>query len=114
MTDAAGAGNGRAMHDLGGLDLGPIDRTEHPRTLYEQRVDALVMLLTNPSLGAFRVDALRRAIEEFSRADYEHLPYYDRWMQAVARLLVEQGVIGQHELDARLAELEREAADAAG
>ena len=97
MTD------GRAMHDLGGLDLGPIDRAEHPRTLYEQRVDALVMLLTSPSVGAFKVDALRRAIEEFSRADYEHLPYYDRWMQAIARLLVEQRVLDQAELDARLA-----------
>lgn len=95
----------RAMHDLGGLDLGPIDRTEHPRTLYEQRVDALVMLLTNPSVGAFRVDALRRAIEEFSRADYEHLPYYDRWMQAIARLLVEQRVLDAGELDARVAQI---------
>lgn len=102
----------RAMHDLGGLDLGPIDRTEHPRTLYEQRVDALVMLLTNPAIGAFKVDALRRAIEEFSRQDYEHLPYYDRWMQAISRLLVEQGVLTEQEIAARIAALEAEDAHA--
>ncbi len=103
------SGTERAMHDLGGLDLGPIDRTEHPRTLYEQRVDAMLMLLTGPACGAFKVDALRRAIEEFSRADYEHLPYYDRWMQAIARLLVEQGVLGEAEIAERMTALEKEA-----
>ena len=34
-------------HDLGGSPLGSVDRSEHPRTLYEMRVDAMVMLLTN-------------------------------------------------------------------
>jgi hypothetical protein len=93
----------RAMHDIGGLDLGPIDREEHPRTLYELRVDAMLMLLTSPACGAFKTDALRRAIEEFSRPDYEDLPYYDRWLQAISRLLVEQNVLAQDEIDARVA-----------
>ena len=32
---------------------------------------------------AILASALRRAIEEFSQADYDHLPYYDRWLQAL-------------------------------
>lgn len=102
----------RAIHDVGGLDLGPIPRDEHPRTLYEQRVDALLMLLISPSCGAFKVDAMRRVIEEYNAADYNGWSYYDRWMKAVALLLVEQGILAQDEIDARLAVISAEAAHA--
>jgi hypothetical protein len=96
-----------SVHDVGGRPAGPIDRTEHPRTLYEQRVDALLMTLVNPACGAFKVDALRRAIESYGVAEYEHLPYYDRWMRAIRILLVEQGVLTDAEIDARIAEIGR-------
>lgn len=92
----------RRQHDLGGLALGTIDRHEHPRTLYEMRVDSMLMLLTNPGCGAFKVDALRRAIENYSRLDYENLPYYDRWVKAIRQLLVEQEVLTDAQIDARL------------
>jgi hypothetical protein len=101
-----GTGHHRGHHDLGGLALGPIDRDEHPRTLYEMRVDALVMLLTGPGCSAFKVDALRRAIETYTRFEYENLPYYDRWMKAIRVLLVEQGVLTDAQIDARIAALE--------
>lgn len=100
-------------HDLGGWRLGPIDRAEHPRTLYEMRVDALVMLLTNPACGAFKVDALRRAIENYASSEYESLPYYDRWLKAIRQLLVEQHVLTDAQIDARI-ELLRARRAAAG
>jgi len=93
----------RGVHDLGGLPLGPIDRHEHARTLYEMRVDAMLMLLTNPSCGAFKVDALRRAIEGYTRSEYEDLPYYDRWIKAIRGLLIEQGVLTDEQIEARVA-----------
>jgi hypothetical protein len=34
-----GAG-GRTVQDVGGLDLGPIDRSEHDLALWEKRTDA--------------------------------------------------------------------------
>ncbi|MFM1987338.1 MAG: hypothetical protein RJA99_295 [Pseudomonadota bacterium] len=92
-------------HDLGGLRLGPIDRHEHPRTLHEMRVDAMLMLLTNPACGAFKVDALRRAIENYTATEYETLSYYDRWMKAIRQLLVEQGVLTDAQIDARVERL---------
>ena len=112
QTDTAEGGH-RGHHDLGGLALGPIDRSEHPRTLYEMRVDAMLMLLTSPGCGAFKVDALRRAIETYTRVEYETLPYYDRWMKAIRVLLVEQGVLTDAQIDARLERL-RAARAAAG
>jgi len=91
-----------AHHDLGGALLGAIDRCEHPRTLYEMRVDAMLMRLTHPSCGAFKVDAMRRAIENYSRLEYEGLPYYDRWIKAVRQLLVEQGILSDSQINERI------------
>ena len=50
-NERADAG-GRAMHDIGGLDFGPIDRHEHDLKLWEKRTDAMLMLLTGPKKGA--------------------------------------------------------------
>ncbi|MGH7003355.1 MAG: hypothetical protein ACREIP_05345, partial [Alphaproteobacteria bacterium] len=50
----------RGVHDLGGLPGGPIDRSAHELTPFEERVDALMMLLTNQH-GIYKVDSTRRA-----------------------------------------------------
>lgn len=99
------SGDGRAVHDLGGLPAGPIDRQEHELSLYERRVDALLMLLVGPKRETFRVDALRRMVEEYSQGDYDNLGYYDRWIGAIRNLLVEQEVLGADEIEARLDEI---------
>ena len=104
-----GAG-GRTVHDVGGLDFGPIDRTEHELSYYEQRVDAILMLLARH--GIFRVDALRRAVEEYSAQEYDGTAYYDRWIRAIRTLLLEQEIIGADELEDRIRTIaERYAAD---
>ena len=105
VTDPAAGHSTRRQHDLGGLELGPIDRHEHPRTLFEMRVDAMLMLLTHPGCGAFKVDAMRRAVENYSRLDYEQLPYYHRWLKAIRQLLVEQRVLTDEAIEARLSAL---------
>ena len=79
----------RGVHDLGWLSAGPIDREERPLSGFERRVDAMMMLMIGPS-GAFRADALRRAIEEYNNQDYNHLGYYDKWVRACAG-------VGRHE-----------------
>ena len=35
----------RGHHDMGGLDAGPVQQTEHDYALWEKRVDALMALL---------------------------------------------------------------------
>lgn len=98
LRDGAG---GRAVHDVGGLDLGRIDRSEHAQTYYEKRVDALMMLMTVHQ--AFRVDAMRRVIEEYAQQEYDGIGYYDRWVKALRNLLVEQEVLTRDEIEARVA-----------
>ena len=96
----------RTVNDVGGLPGDPVEHGEHASTLFEKRVDALVMLLVHPSVAAFRVDALRRAVEANSPADYAGLSYYAKWLRAVRVLLVEQGVLTEAEIEARLATLQ--------
>jgi hypothetical protein len=95
--------SGLPVHDVAGLDLGPIDREEYELSFYDKRVDALVMLMT--ASGAFTIDAVRRVVEGYAAQEYDGTPYYDRWIKAVRDLLLEQEVLGQGELDARIAEI---------
>ena len=104
-------GDGRAVHDLGGLAGGPIDRGEHAVSLHEKRVDALLFLLVENKRRIFRVDALRRTIEDYSQGEYDGLGYYDRWARAIRNLLVEQEVLTADEIDARMADVRRRLED---
>ncbi|MBN8479871.1 MAG: nitrile hydratase subunit beta [Burkholderiales bacterium] len=90
-------------HDLGGRPAGPVDLAEHERTVFEQRVDAMVKLLSHPVHGHFSVDALRRAIESLTEEEYRRLGYYERWLRALRLLVVERGLVTDAEIDARIA-----------
>ncbi len=104
-TNERADGGGRAVHDIGGLDLGPVDRHEHDLKLWEKRTDAMLMLLTGPKKGAFKIDALRRTIEDYSQQDYDSIGYYDKWIKAIRNLVVEQEILTQEEVERRMAEL---------
>ncbi len=91
-------------HDMGGLEGGPIDRGEHRITFWEWRVDAMVRLLFKAGVLVDFAE-LRRAIETLGPEAYDGLGYYERWTAAVAKLMVEKGVVSQAELDARVAAL---------
>jgi nitrile hydratase subunit beta len=93
----------RGVHDLGGLPAGTIDRSEHERTFFEQRVDAMMRLLAHPERGHFTVDAMRRAIESLPPDEYFGLGYYERWVRAIRTLVVERGLLTEPEIEARLA-----------
>jgi hypothetical protein len=93
----------RAMHDLGGLPAGPVERDEHDPSLAERRVDALMGLLM--SRGVFNVDEMRRTIEGLPREIYERHDYYERWLLTIERLLIEKGLLTAAEIEARLGSL---------
>ena len=95
----------RGVHDLGGEPAGPIDLSEHERTFFDQRVDAMMRLLAHPEHGYYTVDAMRRAIESLPRDQYFGLGYYERWARAIRRLVVEKGLLTEDEIERRLAQL---------
>jgi len=99
-----GAG-GRGVHDVGGLALGPIDRSEHDLALWEKRTDAMLILLRDNQRRVLTVDANRRMIEGYAEQDYDRIAYYEKWIRAIRNLLVEQEVLTREEIEARVAEV---------
>ena len=88
---------------MGGEPGGPIDRSQHEVEDWERLADAI-----NGALGAKGLqstDELRRSIE--SLEDYRELSYYERWVAATEKLLVEKGILTTDEVDERAAEFER-------
>ena len=49
------------------------------------------------------LDELRRAIEELGPGAYDELSYFERWIAAIANLLVEKGVVEVRELGEAIA-----------
>ena len=99
----------RGAHDLGGflnhllahgIDA-RISREEMPKTPYEERADAILLLLSNGGKGFLNIHAMRRASEQFTHEDYLKLSYYDRWLKAMAALCIETGVFSDHEWRAK-------------
>jgi len=95
----------RGVHDMGGLPAGPVDRDEHALSFFEQRVDGMMRLLMRPDNGHFTVDAMRRAIESLPPEEYHALSYYERWLCAMHRLVLERGLVSEAELAARVQRL---------
>jgi len=101
-TELRANAGGRAAHDVGGLELGPIDRTEHDLALWEKRVDAMLILLVGPKRDAFKIDAHRRVIEDYGQQQYDATTYYEKWVRAIRNLLIEQEIISPAELAAKI------------
>jgi hypothetical protein len=91
---------GRSWHDMGGADAGAVAPAEHDFALWEKRVDALMVLCT--AKGLFTVDGLRRALEDMGPGAFETMTYYERWIAAVARNLIEAGAFTADELGAKM------------
>ncbi len=102
----------RLVSDFGGLPAGPVDRAEHPLGPRDKRVDAMKTLMQRRDPG-LTSDASRRAQEELPTDLYENLAYYDRWLLALRRNLIERGHLDEDEVDRRVAEL-RARAEGAG
>ena len=94
---------GRQWHDMGGQDSGPVAGDEHEYAFWEKRVDALMVIASRK--GLFTVDQLRRVLEEMGENAFETMSYYERWIFAVNRVLVETGVYSTEELAAKLSEV---------
>ena len=100
-----------AHHDMGGEPAGPISPTEHDYALWEKRVDALMMLLSDKKRQLLKVDQLRRAIEQLGPEAYDRMSYYERWIASITQNMLERGVFTADELGRKMAAVEARVAD---
>ena len=91
------------VHDMGGAPGGPIDRGQHEVEDWERLADAINAALDGKGLQT--TDQHRRAIE--SLEEYRDLSYYERWVAATEKLLVEKGILTSDEIDERAASIRR-------
>jgi len=96
----------RRHHDMGGLDAGPVQTSEHDYAFWEKKIDAIRRLLADDKRRMFTVDELRRGIEELGAKAYDEMSYYERWAASTSNILIEKGVISIDELGRRMAEVE--------
>ena len=86
--------------DLGGrADDRPV-RPEPAEPVFhaDWEARALALTLAMGATGAWNIDMARSARETLP--DYDRLSYYRIWLAALERLLVEQGLVRQDELEA--------------
>lgn len=88
------------IHDLGGKDgFGRIEvAVDEP--VFHARWEARVFGLNLTALA--NIDASRHAMERIDPASYLALPYYGRWLRGLETRLLEQGLLGEGEIEARM------------
>lgn len=88
------------MHDMGGrFGDGPvIPEPEEVRFHADWHPRALALTLACGSLGQWNIDISRHARESLAPKDYARFAYYEKWIAALADLLVETGVLSRDEL----------------
>ena len=91
------------VHDLGGIEgFGAVERTPAEPAFGEEwerrafRVNMAVLAALQSGGAAFR-----HSIERMDPSHYLSSSYYEHWLTGVSSLLVEAGVVSQHELEER-------------
>lgn len=87
-------------HDMGGR-FGDGEVTPEPQgipQLGDWQARALALTLASGSLGRWGIDTSRHAREKLAPADYARFSYFEKWISAMADLLVEKGVVSREEL----------------
>lgn len=88
------------IHDMGGrFGDGPVvSDLDEPVFKAEWHRRTLGLTLAAGALGVWNLDASRHAREALRPEDYVRFSYYERWLAALADLLVARGVVTAEEL----------------
>jgi len=95
----------RRVHDMGGLTMGEIDPSDHAVAPWQKWINAtFTTMIMNPG-HLIRLDELRRAMEDLGAERYDWLEYFERQTHGFVDLLIEKGILGQVEIERRMAEI---------
>ncbi|GAA6162710.1 nitrile hydratase subunit beta [Pelagimonas sp. KU-00592-HH] len=89
------------VHDMGGrFGDGAVTPGDDETFAEDWHARALAVTLAAGALGQWNIDSSRHARELLAPKDYSRFSYYEKWMAALADLLVERGVVSREELAA--------------
>ncbi len=91
------------VHDLGGMQgFGPV-RRETDEKAFHAPWEAVVLAIrrSRSIVRLFTIDEFRHTIERMEPARYLGSTYYERWLDALVRVLIDKGVLTPDELEAR-------------
>lgn len=87
-------------HDMGGRfgDGAVVPEAEDVKFKQDWHARALAVTLAAGTLGRWNIDVSRHAREKLAPVDYARFSYYEKWMAALADLLVETDLVTRDEL----------------
>ena len=103
------------MHDMGGMQtFGPVQIEDDGKVFHEPwegRIFAISLIL--PAQGVYNLNEFRSRRERIPPPEYLRSSYFELWLASMEQLLVEKGVLGREELEARRARPESPASSPA-
>jgi nitrile hydratase len=94
------------VHDLGGMHgFGPVEREAHEPPFHAPWEATVVAIMRAArAAGLYNIDEFRHGIERMDPAHYLGSSYFEHWLDGIARILAEKGVVTAAEMEARMAE----------
>ena len=88
------------INDVGGMTGFPAIVEEPDEPPFHADWEAHVMALNGALIrrGVYNLDEFRDAIERMPPQEYLAASYYERWFEAITRLLVDKGVLTAQEV----------------
>jgi len=93
------------VHDLGGMQgFGPVEREDDEPVFHAAWEAAVVaMMRAGGGRGVYNIDEFRHGIERMNPGHYLRATYYEKWLDGIARIFLEKGVVSEDDLRARIA-----------
>lgn len=87
-------------HDMGGRTAGPVvpDAEGAPVFAEDWHARAMAITILAGACGEWTIDESRHMRESLAHEDYSRFSYYEKWMAALANLLVSHGLATRDEL----------------
>ena len=95
----------RIPNDLGGLEAGPVQITDHELLPWEKRCHALADVLDFHKI--INTEEKRRGVEALGSEMVGKLTYYERWLVAFSNILFQKGILVPSQLAEKMDEVQQ-------
>jgi hypothetical protein len=95
----------RLPNDIGGLDAGPVQQTDHVLLPWEKRCHALADVLDFHKI--INTEEKRKGVENLGAEMVNKLTYYERWIVAFSNIFFAKGVIVPSQLAEKMDEVQQ-------